>query len=155
MSDAFVVDVRDLIALGNRCAGARAVVQSELATAGQQAGLVLVAQAVQDAPLGETGRLRSGIGPPDVQALSNGITVRIVSHAPYSIMVEKGRRGFGPSRARVLHFFVHGEEVFTKFVRAVAPHPFLAPALTKTAARTTAIFGQALDRATARILGGR
>lgn len=154
MSEAFTVDVSQLVALGQRCATARSVVDGELLKAGHDAGLAMVAQAVQNAP-SKTGFLRSHIGPADFRVSGNLMTIIVPSRAPYSLAVEKGRRAFGPVSAKFLHFFVDGHEVFTKWVKAVPAHPFLAPALRQTAAKTTAIFAAALDRATARILGGR
>jgi hypothetical protein len=154
MSDAFVIDASELIALGNRAAGAPAIVREEIGQGAREAGFIVTAQAVINAPI-KLGTLRSGIGPPEVVVVDNGAIVTITSHAKHSLAVEKGRRGFSAAAGRVLHFFIDGKEIFTKRVGPAKAQPFLAPALKQTAAKTTAVFAKALDRATSRILGGR
>ena len=50
----------------------------------------------------------------------------------YPMSVEKGRKGFGPVRAKALAFYLDGELVFRKRVGPAKPRPFVAPAYTKT-----------------------
>lgn len=154
MADAMTVDVSDLVALGNRCGNAPRVVSEELGRGGREAGFIVTAQAIVNAPV-KLGHLRAGIGPPEVHVMSSGVTVTIPSHAAHSLVVEKGRRGFPAAAGKVLHFFIDGKEIFTRRVGPARAQPFLVPALRQTQAKTLAAFAKALDRATTRILGGR
>lgn len=149
----FAIDVSDIAALASRCATAPGVIREEMNTAGREAGYIVTAQAVVNAPV-DIGNLRAGIGPPEVTSLGDGVAVLIPSHAAYSLAVEKGRRGFSAAAGKALHFFIGGKEIFVRSVGPAKAQPFLAPALKQTEAKTRKVFADAIDRATKRILGG-
>jgi hypothetical protein len=81
-----------------------------------------------------------------------GTNARSAEGFPYPIAIEKGRRGFGPVRARVLAFVAKGgEQVFARYVGPAAAQPFMKPALDHLRPLVPREFRAALQRALARI----
>jgi hypothetical protein len=150
------IDVSELAALGRSCERAGPIVREEVGKAGRQAGMVMVAQAVAEAPV-NTGHLRASIGPPKVEQAGAGVRVEVATHAEYAKAVHDGRRAvvIRPVRAKALKFEAGGGTVFAMRANqpARAGNPFMARGLAKAASKLEKVFADALIRATRRALG--
>ena len=76
----------------------------------------------------DTGRLRQSIRW-ELGRDGHGYFVRVGSDLEYAAAVHDGHGDIYPKNARVLHFFVGGEEVFTMHVGPTQGVPFLRDAL--------------------------
>lgn len=145
------IDVSQITALASRSTAAPARVSTELRQAGTESGLAVQRTAQSLIPR-KSGTAANLTRMEPVQASSSGVTVIVSSTAqskdgfPYPIALEKGRKGFGPVRKKVLHFVAGGKEVFTKHVGPAAAHPFMQPALTQNEAFVFSRFEAAYDR---------
>ena len=145
------VDVSEIIALAKRSEAAPQHITQELSKAGRFSGLAVERMAKSLIPVA-TGNAKALTRMEPVEASASGVTVLVVSTAqsgagfPYPIVLEEGRKGFGPVSKKVLHFTVGGKEVFTKRVGPVAGRPFMQPALDRCKAFIEAQFKEAYER---------
>ena len=145
------IDVSEIVALATRSAAAPAHITRELSAAGRASGLAVERLAKSLIPV-KTGNAKALTRMEPVSASASGVTVLIVSTAqsangfPYPIALEYGRRGFGPTRAKVLHFVTGGKEVFTKRVGPAKATPFMQPALDRSVAFIEKQFADAYER---------
>ena len=153
------IDAREIVGFANECPRFGEYLGQENTTAGRQAGFLVVGKAQRFAPR-DTGNMANQIGPPEVRRLGgSGVEVRIAANAqskdgfPYPIAVEEGRGPIEAGPGKVLAFEVGGRMVFTKRVGPARAQPFMRPALQQSRAQVVALFGQALQRATARMAG--
>ena len=80
-----------------------------------------------------TGRLTSGIfGPVKIALTEWGIEIR----DKYWKYVEGGRGPVYPIRAKALHFFIEGKEIFVKSVGPAQANPFVSRAIQTSMGRT-------------------
>lgn len=99
----------------------------------------IATQAKQDAPV-RTGHLGRSIREDPQRMLGPfHVTGGVTAHAKYAAAVHQGSRPhlIRPRRAKALHFFVGGREVFTKLVRhpGSRARPFLLNAAARVIAR--------------------
>ena len=145
------IDVSEIVALAKRSEAAPAHITRELSAAGRASGLAVERMAKSLIPV-KTGNAKALTRMEPVEASASGVTVRIVSTAqsadgyPYPLVLEEGRRGFGPVTKKVLHFTVGGKEVFTKRVGPVEGRPFMQPALDRSKAFIEKQFKDAYER---------
>ncbi len=145
------IDVSEITALASRSNAAPAHIARELNTAGRASGLAVERLAKSLIPV-KTGNAKALTRMEPVQASASGVTVVIASTAqsangfPYPIALEYGRRGFGPTRRKVLHFVTGGKEVFTKRTGPAKATPFMQPALDRSTAFIEKQFADAYER---------
>lgn len=146
------VDVSDVTRLSRRLSGAGPVIQRHLVQGVSDAGRIVEGTAKQTAPV-VTGEYRRGIasvaGP-----VAGGAQAIVRASAPHSIYVERGRRGFGPRRARVLVFQVGGRTVYARRVGPAKAQWIMRKALRANEGRIRARLRRAGREAAAAILGG-
>lgn len=119
-------DARELYAFAKKMDASTAIVTKEMNTAMTRGGNLILQNA--------RGRIHNVSGALSASG-SNKVTMGggyfkavIAFSAKHAQWVENGRKGFGPKRAKVLHFFVGGAEVFTMKVGPAKAQRFLAKA---------------------------
>lgn len=103
--------------------GIEAAIEAGLTDAAEQGA------AIARTALGKSGELAKNTVAYKNSALDQGI----IANKFYASWVEYGNGSPGsriyPTKSSCLHFFVHGQEIFAKWVRASKPRPFMATAL--------------------------
>jgi len=137
-----------------------AVAQPELTQAMHNVLFMVEAGAKQNAPVGVTGELRSGIGSQVTYAAGTDVRGKVGASAPHSAAVELGARPHFPPVANIAYWVDRklgvqdGFEVYgiaLAIARKIArvgqkKHPFLRPALEKNQARILDEFRGAAER---------
>lgn len=145
MAGELVIDASAVAAYGARLGAASGAVQAGLLGAMQRGTQLVRGQAQANAPK-VTGALAASITAEATPTLGTvGTSIK------YAQWVHNGRGPVRPVRAQVLHFFVHGQEVFTTYAGPAKANPFLYRALDQMRAQVEAEFAKAIADLIARI----
>lgn len=157
MSDAFSVDVSEVLRLAQGSRAAATLVPQELARAMERSVVKVEADAKTLAPV-DTGNLRRSITH-DVAAQAGGAVGKVGTNVPYGRYVEEGTSAHWPPVSALAGWAArHGIEPFL-VARAISrrgtkARPYLRPALAKNLSAIDAEFKQVAVRVLAK-LGGR
>lgn len=154
VAGAFSVYTGDILKMAENFEGGPKVAQRELLKGMRLATADTRDNVRQIAPY-KSGKLRSNIDT-RVRQEARHITgeVKILgSKVPYAYWVDQGRGPVVPKHKKVLRFWVDGEQVFTKFVKAFPGYHFMERGLKASEGQINRAIDSAADRI-ARYLGG-
>lgn len=107
--------------------------------------LAEVNQSFQEMWISMNGSIVTGnlIGSIIINQESN-LSYSILPEPDYAWYVEKGRGEVRPVTKKVLHFYIDGQEIFTRYSSPAKPRPFVEPAFNQTEDKAIEVIEEAI-----------